>query len=219
MANNVTTANNSQASQLSGLLGKSSGGANKNEEMGKNEFLTLLVTQLKNQDPESPMDSKEFAVQLAQFTQVEKLISIDQRLSSQASATNSMAGYLGQRVLLDSETVQVKNRDGGSLLVDLPQAAGAVTIQLLDKDGKVVGEKPAGALGAGKHSVALTNLNVSEGQYSYKVKAVSRSGAEINARTAISGIVTGFIPGATPKLIVGGREVLMGDVKEVTLPS
>jgi flagellar basal-body rod modification protein FlgD len=219
MANNVTTANNSQASQLSSLIGKTAGSASKNEEMGKNEFLTLLVTQLKNQDPESPMDSKEFAVQLAQFTQVEKLISIDQKLSSQASATTSMAGYLGQRVLLDSDTVQVNNRDGGSLLVDLPQAAGAVTVELLDKDGKVVSKKSVGALGAGKHSVALNNLNVSEGAYAFKVKAVSSSGSEITPRTAVSGIVSGFIPGANPKLIVGGREVSMGDVKEVTLPS
>jgi flagellar basal-body rod modification protein FlgD len=210
MATNVTTTNSSQASQLSSLLGTSSGKTNKNEEMGKNEFLTLLVTQLKNQDPESPMDSKEFAVQLAQFTQVEKLISIDQKLTSQASATSSMAGYLGQKVLLDSSTVQVKNGNGGSLLVDLPQSAGGMKVELLEA---------VGALAAGKHTVDLTGLTVPEGSYAVKVKAVSSSGGQFSPRTAVSGIVTGFIPGADPKLIVGGREVSMSEVKEVTLPS
>lgn len=219
MATNVNTTNSSQASQLSSLLGTSAGKTNKNEEMGKSEFLTLLVTQLKNQDPEAPMDSKEFAVQLAQFTQVEKLISIDQKLTSQASATSSMAGYLGQKVLLDSNTVQVKNGNGGSLLVDLPQSAGGMTVELLDKKGAVVGEKAVGALAAGKHTVDLTGLTVPEGSYAFRVKAVSSSGGGFTPRTAVSGIVTGFIPGADPKLIVGGREVSMGEVKEVTLPS
>jgi flagellar basal-body rod modification protein FlgD len=48
--------------------------------MGKNEFVKLLVAQMQNQDPLNPMDGKELAVQLAQFSSVEQLININTKL-------------------------------------------------------------------------------------------------------------------------------------------
>lgn len=217
MADNITS---TTGAQLSGAL--SSAGItsqNKKAEMGKDEFLTLLVTQLKNQDPESPLDSKEFAVQLAQFTQVEKLISIDQKLQSQASATSSMAGYLGQEVVLNNNTVQAKGGNAGKLQIQLGQEATAVTVQLVNKAGAVVEEKAVGALQTGKRMVSLDELKVPDGEYQVRVKAIGRTGAQFEPKAAVSGIVSGFIPGLDPKLIVGGREVSMSDVKEVSLPS
>ena len=90
---NVTT---TSASPLSSLTGTSSSGqtTSKKDQMGQVEFMQLLIAQLKNQDPEAPVDSKEFAVQLAQFTQVEKLNSIDEKLGKQAdNSLSSIAGY------------------------------------------------------------------------------------------------------------------------------
>jgi flagellar basal-body rod modification protein FlgD len=217
MAENI---NSTTGTQLSGAL--SSAGItspNKKAEMGKDEFLTLLVTQLKNQDPESPLDSKEFAVQLAQFTQVEKLISIDQKLASQASATTSMAGYLGQQVVLNDSTVQAKGGDAGKLQLQLGQEATSVSVQLLNKAGAVVGEKTVGALKAGKSMVSLNDMKVPDGAYQVRVKALGKTGAAFEPQAAVSGVVSGFIPGLDPKLIVGGREVSMSAVKEVSLPA
>ena len=217
MADNI---NSTTGAQLSGAL--SSAGVtskNKKAEMGKDEFLTLLVTQLKNQDPESPLDSKEFAVQLAQFTQVEKLISIDQKLTNQASATSSMAGYLGQQVILNDKTVQAKGGDAGKLQLQLGQEAASVTVQLLNKAGAVIGERAVGALPTGKSMVSLEGMKVPDGAYQVRIKAIGRTGAQFEPQAAASGIVSGFIPGLDPKLIVGGREVSMSDVKEVSLPA
>jgi flagellar basal-body rod modification protein FlgD len=217
MAENI---NSTAGAQFSGLLGSMGGGSQtKKAEMGKDEFLTLLVTQLKNQDPEAPVDSKEFAVQLAQFTQVEKLISIDQKLSNQANATSSMAGYLGQQVVLNNGSVQVKSGDGGKLQLELGQDASAVTVQLLNKAGAVIGEKSVGELSSGKHMISLNQLQAPDGVYTAKVKAIGRGGGEFEPRAAVGGVVTGFIPGLDPKLIVGGREVSMSEVKEVSVPS
>ena len=50
-------------------------------DMGKNEFLKLLVAQLRNQDPLAPSDGKEMAAQLAQFSSVEQLVSVNDTLS------------------------------------------------------------------------------------------------------------------------------------------
>lgn len=192
----------------------------KNEQIGRDEFLTLLVTQLKNQDPEAPMDSKEFAVQLAQFTQVEKLISIDEKLSSQsdAAAMGSIAGYLGHRVVLNSRAVDVRGGNGGELQVELPRDAGGVKVQFLNSNGNVVGQKDLGQLKVGKQVVSLDGVSVPDGAYAVKVVATNRFGGGTFEPSAFPvGVVSGFIPGPNPQLIVGGREIAMGEVREVAL--
>lgn len=210
----ITSASSAQGIQLTPK--------SKNEQIGQQEFLNLLVTQLKNQDPEAPMDSKEFAVQLAQFTQVERLISIDQKLSAQSDAATmgSLAGYLGHKVVLDAQSVDMRGGEGGELQLDLARESSGVKVQLLNSEGKVVGEKDLGQLKAGKQVVSLSGVGVPDGSYSFKVVAMSRfGGGTVDAKAQAVGLVSGFIPGPDPKLIVNGREVSMGQVKEVALNS
>jgi flagellar basal-body rod modification protein FlgD len=192
----------------------------KSEQIGKDDFLKLLVTQLKNQDPEDPTDSKELAVQLAQFTQVEKLISIDEKLTAQSDAASmgSMAGYLGHNVVLNSKEVDVRGSSAGKLQLGLPRDAAGVKVQFLNAAGKVVGEKDLGQLSAGKQVVSLDGVGVPDGKYAVKVVAQNRFGGGTFEPIANPvGLVSGFIPGPNPRLIVGGREVAMGEVIEVAL--
>lgn len=69
-----SSASNSAASASSAIT-NAAGGA-----MGKDEFVKLLITQMKNQDPMNPMDGKDLAAQLAQFSSVEQLININAKL-------------------------------------------------------------------------------------------------------------------------------------------
>lgn len=190
----------------------------KTDQLGKDEFLKLLVTQLKNQDPEAPMDSKEFAVQLAQFTQVEQLVSINNKLGGGAGDISSVSGYLGHYVTLSGDGITVAGGNGGSLSMNLAQNAADVKVDILNKDGEVIGSSNLGPAQAGKRSVQLKDLNVPDGSYSVKVTAVSSStGQAFNPEVATGGMVTGVIPGPTPKLMVDGREVTLDQVKEVTV--
>ena len=192
----------------------------KGDDMGQVEFMKLLIAQLKNQDPEAPVDSKEFAVQLAQFTQVEKLTAIDQKLASQSQNNiSSMAGYLGQQVKLNSSEVTVGGGQGGQLQIDLSAASPLVTVDLLDSNGKVVGTKAYENLSAGKNIVTLDGLGVKDGSYGFSVAATRPSGAGFyQPASAVSGLVTGFVPGPDPKLVIGNQEYSVGAVQEVTLP-
>jgi flagellar basal-body rod modification protein FlgD len=193
---------------------------NRNDEIGKDDFLTLLVTQLKSQDPEDPVESKELAVQLATFAQVEKLTSIDARLKAQsdAAAMGSIAGYLGHRVVLNSSSVDVKGGKAGQLQVDLPRDSGGVKVRFMNSRGAVVGEKDLGQLNAGKQIVSLDGAGVPDGTYAVKVVAANRfGGGTFEPSASLVGLVSGFIPGPTPKLIVDGREVSVGDVREVAI--
>lgn len=194
--------------------------AKKGDEMGQVEFMKLLIAQLKNQDPEAPVDSKEFAVQLAQFTQVEKLTSIEQTLAAQnQNSIGSMAGYLGQQVTLNTKTVGVTGGQGGQLQIDLSAATPVVKVDLLDQDGKVVGTKTFQNLPAGKNYVNLESLGVKDGSYGFTVSATRPSGAGFyQPPSAVSGLVTGFVPGPDPKLVIGNQEYAVGAVQAVTLP-
>ena len=90
-----SSSSSSSSSSLNGL----GGGVQANEST----FLTLLVTQLKNQDPLNPTDSTQFVSELAQFGSLEQLININQNVGSikttidptAASATGSSAGTSG----------------------------------------------------------------------------------------------------------------------------
>lgn len=206
-----------QAANMSGTAGTQ---VKKQDNVGRDEFLQLLVTQLKYQDPEAPMDSKEFAVQLAQFTQVEKLVSIDAQLSKQSQNMSSMTGYLGNKVVLASDEVQVKSRNGGQVQIDLSQDAENIRVQLLDAKGAVIGQTVVDQLTKGKQLVSLDGIAVPDGQYRVQVKASSRYGAgEFSVAAAAAGIVSGFIPGPDPRLIVNGREISVSEIKEVSIPS
>ena len=199
----------------------STAGANKKggvENIGKDEFLTMLVAQLKNQDPLDPMKSDQFAVNLAQFSQLEQLISINNKLDQSGdSDLSSLTGFLGHEVALDSNSIVVSNYDGGRLRLDLPSDASDVKVQLLNSDGSVKETRELGALSAGKHSIVLQGLQTESGVYEARVTAQSASGAALEPQVFAAGIVTGFVPGADPTLLLGDREVKPSEIKEVNV--
>lgn len=192
---------------------------NKNE-IGKNEFLNMLVTQLKNQDPLNPMDGDQFAVNLAQFSQLEQLVDINGKLGSggvggSGDSSASLASYLGHEVVLNSNKIHVEQNNAGSVQVDLPSDAQDVVLELLDKDGKVVERKSLGAQSKGKHLVDIKDLDTQSGDYTYQMRAKTTTGADVKVQGKVAGLVEGYIPGADPKLLVGGREVAPSEVAEV----
>jgi len=72
-----TNAPGSSSGSASNAITDAAGGA-----MGKNQFVQLLVTEMKNQDPMNPMDGKDLAAQLAQFSSVEQLMNINTKLDN-----------------------------------------------------------------------------------------------------------------------------------------
>lgn len=214
---------------VSGLINKLNSTANaasatqtrsvsNNGQVGKDEFLKMLITQLKNQDPLNPMDNQQFAVDLAQFNQLDQLMQINKKIGSSSTQDSaSLAGYLGTNVKIKSNAVQVANKEGGEISFNLSQDATDVTVALLDSNGKVVESKDAGAMKAGGNTFSLTNLSASDGSYTVKVQARTKAGvvSELDAYT--SGIVNGFIPGADPKLLIGQNQYSPSDILEVRM--
>ncbi|MBO9540979.1 hypothetical protein J7643_10350 [bacterium] len=78
----------------------------KHSDLGKNDFLKLLVTQLRFQDPMNPMEDKEFIAQMAQFSSLEEMQNLSKTLSQQADL-----GQLSQASSLIGKTVAVRTED------------------------------------------------------------------------------------------------------------
>lgn len=194
----------------------------KNDEIGKDDFLTLLVTQLKHQDPLNPSDPEQFAVNLAQFSQLEQLVSINQKLDNEGSGGStfgSLASYLGHEVVFSEGGVNISGADKGAVQVDLPLDAAILELEVLDSAGNVKGRVQMNGVSAGKHTISLEEADVAPGEYTVKAKAVSASGNAFDPDVHAVGVVTGFVPGPEPKLIVGNREVTPSDILEVRLPA
>lgn len=73
-------------------------GTYKGNEMGKDEFLKILIAQLKNQDPASPLQDKEFIAQMAQFTSVEQLSNMAKEMSLLRQSIGMASGLIGKMV-------------------------------------------------------------------------------------------------------------------------
>ena len=85
--------------------------------LGKDEFLKMLVAQMQNQDPLSPMDGQQMAAQLAQFSSVEQLVTLNETMSSAAAGQASLLESLGGSLTLGAI--------GKSVEVDSSQATDA----------------------------------------------------------------------------------------------
>ena len=199
-------------------------------ELGRDDFLNLLVTQLQHQDPLNPMDSTDFTAQLAQFSSLEQLSNMSSQLGeltqSQTALTNSQAvGYIGHRVLCTGSDVAFDGTTPTSLAIHLSQPAHNVFLSIYDATGGFVASLETGALAAGRQSAIWDGLDVNGnklpgGTYYFETVAVDASGMEIQAQPMSSGQVDGVVfKDGLAWLKLGHREVALADVVEVIRPA
>ena len=105
-------------------------------------FLTLLTTQLKNQDPTSPMDSNTFTQQLVMYSQVEQQIDTNTNLKTLISQGTSQAGaiataYLGKKVSVTNGNASLTG-GAANWTYNLGTAAASTQLTVTDANGKTV---------------------------------------------------------------------------------
>lgn len=110
--------------------------------LGEDDFLTLLVAQLQNQDPLDPQDNTEFIAQLAQFSSVEAQTStndkLDELIDAQSSSEQSAAfSLLGQEVIVASDSIYLQG-DSVELGFSIDEAATGATLTVTNEDGDTV---------------------------------------------------------------------------------
>jgi flagellar basal-body rod modification protein FlgD len=128
--------------------------AERKDELGQEEFLHLMVTQLENQDPFKPLESGEFLGQLAQFGTVSGLAGLQTKFDQLAGALVSnqalqAAGLVGRSVLAASGAAAIGAGEGLSGAIELPESSTDVRVQIRDALGQVVRELDLGTQSAG----------------------------------------------------------------------
>lgn len=191
-------------------------------------FLTLLTTQLQNQDPLSPLDSTQFTTQLVQFASVEQQIGQNARLDEivkiqGGSQAVSAVSFLDNIVEAFGSTGVLKD-GSASYSYTLPSTAQKTTITIRNAAGDIV-RTIEGETDAGKHKLAWDGKNdqgvqLADGKYSITVTATGENQTPITAVTGIVGKVTGVtVEDGQLVLDLGGVTVKVTDVLSVTKPA
>jgi len=199
-----------------------------NAELGKEEFLKLLITQLRHQDPLNPMEGTEFASQLAQFNSVEQLINLNDKVSNLAEAQdlmssglhNSLAATLtGKQVKAISEQIGVGPEPAG-IHFRLQQLASEVKISIRDTNGSVIRSETLENIGKGDHQWQWdgntdNGRQVPEGSYSIQLSATNGD-QQVKSLTFTEGTVERVrFTGEGVQLLVNGVFLPLSDVEEI----
>jgi len=164
-------------------------------------FLTLLTTQLKNQDPTAPMDSNQFMAQLVQMTSVEQQLAgndlLKQLVANTSTNLGNVVSLIGKEVRADIAQAKLTNGEA-KWGYTLENAADEVRIEVLDSRGFPVRTVALDAADgkAGEHSFVWDGKNERgeaqpSGVYTLRVTAKDAGGEKVNSAVFVQGVVSG----------------------------
>ncbi|MDB5443376.1 MAG: flgD [Phenylobacterium sp.] len=188
-------------------------------------FLSLLTTQLKNQDPLTPLDSNQFTQQLVQMSGVQAQLTgnglLQQVATNTSNGISTAVGLIGKSVKATSDTADLS---GGKAAwtYNLASDATDVKLQVVDSNGKVVHAETPASLKAGDHDFTwdgkdLNGAKLADGTYTLKVTALDGAGKTIATSSFVQGRVTSVEQSnGTTLITVNGSKVSWDKVVSVT---
>ena len=199
--------------------------------LGKDDFLTLLLAQLKNQDPLNPTDNTEFVSQLAQFSALEQMTlmnatlekSLDNNTSMTEAVSNAMIiNYFGKYVTAETDSFTYNGKDPVELRFDLDSAVSWGNLEITDENGNVIMSTSLGIMDDGLNTYkwdGVNNIGVKSksGVYTYTIEAYDFLNYEVGVSQMFSGVVEGisYKDGIT-QLNIGGVLIPFDNVKIIT---
>jgi len=172
--------------------------------LGQEQFLKLLIEQLKNQDPLNPMDSTDFTAQLAQFSSLEQLFDVNKNLAAIQEYSTTMnrlsaLDMIGKQVTFTGPgMVSVGDEDASvPINFDLADNANQVTVAVLNEAGQEVARLDVGYQDAGSCQISWDRLDkngqpLPAGNYRYQVAAADETGNSVAVTLYGSGLVQGI---------------------------
>lgn len=160
---------------------------NHSPSLGHDEFLTLFIATMRNQDPLNPMEATDMTAQLAQFSSLEQLTNLNKAFSvlqdmtarsEHLAQTSLSVSMIGKRVVALGNALKVD--DDGQLSVRFYVGAGGgeATLRIFDKQGNEVAAYDLGLVSEGEQTFDLSGKKLEPGVYSYRVEVV-RDGATV----------------------------------------
>lgn len=222
----TTVSNTSSAADIyASLNGSSAAKSSSTTQDMQNSFMTMLVTQLKNQDPLNPMQSAEMTSQLAQINTVSGIQQLNTTLNKLLSTFDSgqsmqAAAMIGKNVLVPGSNISLSSSQavGG---FELQGDADAVKVTIKDANGLVVNTVNMGAAKAGSHLYAWdgktdSGATAADGTYTVTVEATQGSSKVVSTALQV-GMVSAVVPGTNGFQIDAGTGALINytDVRQI----
>ena len=197
-------------------------------DLGQEDFLTLMITQFKNQDPFEPMDNGQFLGQLAQFSTVNGIESLNSSFASlQGALLDEQAlqasNLVGRSVLAVSDTGYFDGRSTLSGAIDLEQSVNNVQIDITDANGALVRRLELGDQSAGLVNFEWDGLDA-DGETmqsgDYRISARVTSGALTEnvptlIRADIQSVTLGRAGGQMSLSIDGGGKLSLAQIYQI----
>lgn len=193
-------------------------------EVSKLDFMTLLVAQIQNQDPMSPMDNSEFTSQITQFTMLEEMENLNTKMDEnimvgQSINNTSMLALVGHEVTVAGNETTVTGGQASESVITT-EAPGTATIEVLDENGNVVATYPKN-ISTGMSDVTWDGLLddgtvAPDGDYTLNI-TVQNGEAEIPFTTLMTGAVEGLrYENGVAVVTVGGSEFYVSEIYKVS---
>ena len=218
---NATTGTNNTTAANANTTANAQTGLNKDF----NQFLNLLTTELKNQDPTTPLDTNQITQQIASLSQVQQALNtnnkLDQLLSYfSASQANQAVSYIGKQIDATGNQIDL-SASAGAVVYTLPAGAQSATVTVQDSTGATIFTSE-GTTNEGRNQLLWNGLNsttkatMPDGIYTFKVTAKDAAGKDVNPTTYTSGVVTAVnTQNGTNSLSLGKINVPISTVQSI----
>lgn len=213
----------SGVNNTSAALNQSAKSSGTDAQSMQDQFLTLLVAQLQNQDPTNPMDNAQMTSQMAQISTVsgiEKLNDTVQSVTSQFASMQMLQGatMIGHTVLSEGNALNLTDKGQGSAAFDLEGSAANVTVTITTAGGQLVDTMELGSAAAGRNYFTWdgSNYNGNTSNLRFKVSA-SNGDAAVKATTLSPNAVvaTSIANGSLMLELANGQSINYNSVKAV----
>ena len=198
------------------------------ENLGQSDFLTLMITQFQNQDPFEPMDNGEFLGQLAQFSTVNGIETLNDSFaglsgSMQDNQALQAAGLVGHSVLAVTNIGHLG--DSGPLkgAIELESSASNVQIDITDENGALVqqlnlGQQPPGMVNFSWDGIDSTGNRAGTGHYQVSARVIRGTNIESAVtviESQIESVTLGQFGGGMSLNLSGGQSMPLGQVYQI----
>ena len=206
--------------QLEKITGKPQGKLK--NKLDRDDYLNLLVTQLKYQDPSKPMEHHEMASQMAQFNTVEQLVGVNKSLDNMnkiqsGAQIEKLAQYIGREVEVQGNTLQISSANKEPIAkIELTAAAQNLNIEIKDSQGKQVRTLHYENIEEGGHEIQWDGKNelgekLQNGEYTMQIQARTSDGKPVINSALVTAKVTGI-----KDLLSGGKLESTNGIVDVT---
>jgi flagellar basal-body rod modification protein FlgD len=192
------------------------------DELGREDFLTMLIAQLENQDPLDPQDATEFTAQLAQFSSLDQLVSMRQAIDSLTSSGAvsdglAVASLIGQDALVESRELSV--RAGETLPrvgLELAGSAEVLGVEVVDASGLTVATaSQLGVLSSGRHELDWSQFDAEPPPGQYTLRVTTAQGDPTPTLLVRSTVTGAALDASGTVLLLGGTEVPLSSLREI----